>query len=95
MTMSAERYNLTDLEAVMALVDATSGPLALCIETTPAGERRLAIADSTPLDDPGLESDYRIGPTSPAAGAGQPSAWSWGDLSGACYAATPSIGAYQ
>ncbi len=45
--------------------------------------------------DPGLDVDLRIGPGSPASGAGQDSAWTWGDYSGACYSSTPSIGAYE
>jgi hypothetical protein len=45
--------------------------------------------------DPALDNQYRIAPTSPASGAGQPTAWSWGDLSGTCYANTPSIGAFE
>ncbi len=45
--------------------------------------------------DPGLDNRYRIAPNSPASGAGQATAWSWGDLSGTCYANTPSIGAFE
>jgi hypothetical protein len=45
--------------------------------------------------DPGLDADYRIGPGSPAAGAGQDSPWSRGDFSGACFASPPSIGAFE
>lgn len=45
--------------------------------------------------DPGLDTEYRIGPASPAAGAGQESIWTWGDLSGTCYTSPPSIGAFE
>ena len=45
--------------------------------------------------DPGLGAEFRIGPASPAAGAGQDTTWTWGDFSGACYASPPSIGAFE
>lgn len=45
--------------------------------------------------DPGLDADFRIEVTSPAAGAGQDSLWTWGDLGGSCYATPPSIGAFE
>ena len=45
--------------------------------------------------DPGLDADYRVSPSSPAAGAGAATGWTWGDLSGACYADPPTIGAYE
>jgi hypothetical protein len=45
--------------------------------------------------DPELGPDYRIGPGSPAAGSGQPTPWTWGDLDGACFATPPSRGAFE
>lgn len=45
--------------------------------------------------DPGLDSAYRVAPTGPAAGAGALSAWTWGDLGGACYGNPPTIGAFE
>ncbi len=45
--------------------------------------------------DPQLGVGYRIGPASPAAGTGQATAWSWGDLDGFCFASPPSRGAFE
>jgi hypothetical protein len=45
--------------------------------------------------DPVLQSDFRIGPTSPAAGAGTTTPSTWGDFDGACYNIPPSIGVYE
>jgi len=45
--------------------------------------------------DPELGPGYRIAASSPAAGSGQPTAWSWGDFEGFCYAASPSRGAFE
>lgn len=45
--------------------------------------------------DPDFGPGYWIDPTSPAAGAGQDSPWTWGDLTGACYADPPSIGTFE
>ena len=45
--------------------------------------------------DPALDPDYRIGPASPAAGTGQATTWTWGDLDGFCFAAPPSRGAFE
>ena len=45
--------------------------------------------------DPALGPDYRIGPASPAAGSGQATTWTWGDLDGFCFAAPPSRGAFE
>lgn len=45
--------------------------------------------------NPGLDSEFRIGPTSPAAGAGLESLYTWGDFNGSCYASPPSIGAFE
>jgi len=45
--------------------------------------------------DPQLGPGYRIGPTSPAAGSGEATAWTWGDFDGACYESTPSRGAFE
>jgi hypothetical protein len=45
--------------------------------------------------DPGLEPSYEITSSSPAAGAGAVTEWSWGDLGGACFADPPSIGAFE
>lgn len=44
--------------------------------------------------DPELGPGYRIGQSSPAAGSGEPTAWTWGDLDGACYSNPPSRGAF-
>jgi hypothetical protein len=46
-------------------------------------------------EDPAMDADHRIGPTSPAAGAGLVDARVRGDMAGACYATTPSIGAFE
>lgn len=46
-------------------------------------------------EDPLLGPGYRIGPASPAAGSGTPTAWTWGDLDGFCYATPPSRGAFE
>jgi hypothetical protein len=46
-------------------------------------------------EDPAMDADYRIGPASPAAGAGLPDVTVGGDLAGACYATPPSIGAFE
>lgn len=45
--------------------------------------------------DPELGPGYRIAPTSPAAGSGQSTIWSWGDFDGFCYADPPSRGAFE
>jgi hypothetical protein len=45
--------------------------------------------------DPGLDFEYRVAPASPAARAGTPTAWTWGDLGGACYDSPPTIGAFE
>jgi len=45
--------------------------------------------------DPLLDADRRIGPSSPAAGAGTPTPWTTGDLDGVCYGAPPSLGAFE
>ena len=45
--------------------------------------------------DPELGPDYRIAPGSPAAGSGQTTPWSWGDLDGICFADPPSRGAFE
>jgi len=45
--------------------------------------------------DPQLDPGYRIGPASPAAGTGQTTPWSWGDLDGFCFADPPSRGAFE
>ena len=45
--------------------------------------------------DPMLGPGYRIGPSSPAAGSGEPTAWTWGDFDGACYEDPPSRGAFE
>jgi hypothetical protein len=45
--------------------------------------------------DPGLDSAFRIEDSSPAAGAGQDTSWTWGDLDGACYDSPPSIGTFE
>jgi hypothetical protein len=46
-------------------------------------------------EDPAMDADFRIGPASPAAGAGLPDVRVRGDLAGACYATQPSIGAFE
>jgi hypothetical protein len=46
-------------------------------------------------EDPAMDVDYRIGHESPAAGAGLVDTGVRGDLAGACYASTPSIGAFE
>lgn len=45
--------------------------------------------------DPQLGPGYRIGPTSPAAGSGETTPWTWGDFGGACYESPPSRGAFE
>jgi hypothetical protein len=45
--------------------------------------------------DPLLGPGYHIGPTSPAAGSGEATALTWGDLDGFCYASPPSRGAFE
>ena len=45
--------------------------------------------------DPQLGPGYRIGPSSPAAGSGEVTAWAWGDRNGSCYASPPSRGAFE
>jgi hypothetical protein len=45
--------------------------------------------------DPELGPGYRIAPGSPAAGSGQTTPWSWGDLDGFCFADPPSRGAFE
>jgi hypothetical protein len=45
--------------------------------------------------DPDLDDEYRISVTSPAAGSGIDTDWTWGDRSGACFADPPTIGAYE
>lgn len=44
-----------------------------------------------PLLGPG----YAIGSSSPAAGSGETTAWTWGDYGGACFADPPSRGAFE
>jgi hypothetical protein len=45
--------------------------------------------------DPELGAGYRIAPSSPAAGSGQATPWTWGDLDGFCFADPPSRGAFE
>ncbi len=45
--------------------------------------------------DPVFTDGFAIGADSPAAGAGTPTDWLAGDITGTCYADTPSIGAYE
>lgn len=45
--------------------------------------------------DPSFVTGYRILATSPAAAAGAITEWTWGDISGACFADQPGIGAYE
>ncbi len=45
--------------------------------------------------DPLLGAGYRIGSESPAAGTGESTPWSWGDLDGTCFADPPSRGAFE
>ena len=45
--------------------------------------------------DPSLAADFTIDASSPAAGAGMTYAGLHGDMSGACYASPPSLGAYE
>jgi hypothetical protein len=46
-------------------------------------------------EDPLLDPGYRIGAASPAAGSGEPTAWTWGDHDGFCFANPPSRGAFE
>jgi hypothetical protein len=46
-------------------------------------------------EDPLLGPGYSIGSQSPAAGTGETTAWTWGDLGGACYENPPSRGAFE
>jgi len=45
--------------------------------------------------DPELGPGYRIAPGSPAAGSGQTTTWTWGDLDGFCFEDPPSRGAFE
>ena len=45
--------------------------------------------------DPQLGPGYRIGSSSPAAGSGESTQWSWGDYDGFCHADPPSRGAFE
>jgi len=45
--------------------------------------------------DPELGPGYRIAPGSPAAGSGQATPWTWGDLDGFCFEDPPSRGAFE
>ena len=45
--------------------------------------------------DPQLGPGYRIGPSSPAAGSGEATQWTWGDHDGFCYQSPPSRGAFE
>ncbi len=45
--------------------------------------------------DPGLDSGFRVSGSSPAAGSGAATEWSWGDYGGACFADPPTIGAFE
>ena len=45
--------------------------------------------------DPELGPDFGIRHSSPAAGAGIVTSWTWGDIEGACYTSSPSIGALE
>jgi hypothetical protein len=45
------------------------------------------------LADPGVQADGRIGPASPAVGAGVPGAAAYTDVDGQCYRDPPAIGA--
>ena len=45
--------------------------------------------------DPQLGPGYRIDPGSPAAGSGEATQWTWGDVEGACFADPPSRGSYE
>ncbi len=45
--------------------------------------------------DPGLDTSFHIGSTSPAAGAGAAPTLGAGDLDGVCYGDPPSIGAFE
>ena len=45
--------------------------------------------------DPLLGPGYRIGGSSPAAGSGGTTIWTWGDHDGVCYADPPSRGAFE
>lgn len=45
--------------------------------------------------DPQLDPGYRIGSASPAAGSGETTPWTWGDLDGFCFADPPSRGAFE
>jgi hypothetical protein len=52
--------------------------------------------DGVYASDPDFtDADFRIGSTSPAAGAGQAQGWLRGDRDGNCYADPPSAGAYE
>lgn len=45
--------------------------------------------------DPNFDSERHISGSSPAAGAGTVTSWTWGDLGGACFSDSPSIGAFE
>ena len=45
--------------------------------------------------DPELGPGFRIAPGSPAAGSGETTPWSWGDLDGVCFEDPPSRGAFE
>jgi hypothetical protein len=57
----------------------------------------LPVTESNPIygEDPLLEAGLRIGPSSPAAGSGDATLWSWGDHDGSCYSNPPSRGAFE
>jgi len=60
-------------------------------------EPSLPVAESNGIygEDPLLGPGYRIGPTSPAAGSGDSTAWTRGDVDGFCFSAPPSRGAFE
>lgn len=66
-------------------------------DNPPQSEPNLPVVETEGIYglDPGLDSEFRIGPGSPAAGAGQDTVWTWGDFGGACYDSPPSIGVFE
>jgi hypothetical protein len=46
-------------------------------------------------ENPLLGPGYRIGSSSPAAGSGETTQWTWGDMDGFCYEEPPSRGAFE
>jgi hypothetical protein len=67
--------------------------------SNPSGDLPVQEMGSIHGEDPMLvdpaNGDFRLEPGSPAAGAGTPQADTLGDLDGNCWAAAPSIGAYE